>query len=163
MLVYYSADIAEVMAQPQPLRDDVVIRPAVADDVTALASAYLTAYDPPVVSNQAEAIAEVTSTFDGAWGELWPEASPAAWIGDDLVGVVQTVRRPSWDGAPDYPWIIEVFVAPPHRRTGLARTLIMVACGALRDAGEPRIGLTVDQQNAPAVHLYETTGFRKTS
>jgi hypothetical protein len=87
------------------------VRPIVLADVRALADLYLRAYDSQT-QTFGDAIAEMSSAFDGTWGVWWPEASPAAWKGQELVAVVQTVHRPSRDlmpGAPDCPWLIDVF------------------------------------------------------
>jgi ribosomal protein S18 acetylase RimI-like enzyme len=63
-------------------------------------------------------------------------------------------------GAPDCPWLIEVFTDPEHRRRGLARGLLSVACGELAAAGEPQVGLTVSTGNAAALALYTSLDFR---
>jgi N-alpha-acetyltransferase 10/11 len=139
------------------------VRPIVLADVRALADLYLRAYDSQT-QTFGDAIAEMSSAFDGTWGVWWPEASPAAWKGQELVAVVQTVQRPSRDsmpGAPDCPWLIDVFTGPGHRRTGLARGLIAVACEVMQAAGEDRVGLTVDEDNIPAVALYKSLGFAR--
>jgi N-alpha-acetyltransferase 10/11 len=141
----------------------VTVRPVVPADVRALADLFLRAYESQT-QTFSDAVAEMSSAFDGTWGVWWPEASPAAWKGQELAAVVLTVRRPSRDlmpGAPDCPWLIDVFTDPGHRRTGLARGLIAVACEEMQAAGEGRVGLTVDDQNIPAVALYKSLGFAK--
>jgi N-alpha-acetyltransferase 10/11 len=140
----------------------VTVRPTVQPDIPALAELYLRAYDLRD-KTFGDAVAEMASAFDGSWGVLWPDASPAAWIGNELVAVVQAVRRPSRESMPDAPgcpWLIEVFTDPRHRRSGLARALIAVACAVMDAAGEGRVGLTVDDDNVPAVTLYKSLGFR---
>jgi ribosomal protein S18 acetylase RimI-like enzyme len=130
-------------------------------DIPALAELYLRAYD--LRANAfGDAAAEMASAFDGSWGVLWPDASPGAWLASELVGVVQAVRRPSRESmpdAPDCPWLIEVFTDPRHRRAGLARALMVVACGVMDAAGEGRVGLTVDDDNVAAVALHKSLGF----
>ena len=137
------------------------VQPIAPADVRALADLYLRAYESQTQTFN-DAVAEMSSAFDGTWGVWWPEASPAAWKGQDLVAVVQTVHRPSRDsmpGAPDCPWLIDVFTDPRYRRAGLARGLIAVACEVMQAAGEDRVGLTVDGDNIPAVTLYRSLGF----
>lgn len=136
----------------------VTVRPIARADIAALAELYVRAYDLRD-KTFGDAVAEMESAFDGSWGVLWPEASPAAWIGNELVAVVQAVRRPAWRPVPDCPWLIEVFTDPRHRRAGLARALIAIACGVMDTAGEDRVGLTVDQDNVAAVGLYKSLGF----
>jgi len=158
---YYVADVAGIVDRLSPLPDGVTARPIVAADVPALAALYLRAYDPPAVGTYDEAVAEMVSAFDGTWGVLWPEASLSAWIGDELVGVVQCVHRPSTEmgDAPDCPWIIEVFTDPGRRRSGLARALIVAVCHVMDTAGERLVGLTVDDGNVAALGLYMSLGF----
>lgn len=139
----------------------VTVRPIAQADVPALAALYLRAHEPRAHS-PAAAVAEMRSAFDGTWGVLWPAASPSAWTGSQPVAVVQTVRRPARElmpGAPDCPWIIEVFTDPRHRRAGLARGLLAAACGVMQAHGEERAGLTVDTANTAAVALYRSLGF----
>ncbi len=141
----------------------VKVRPIVQADVPALAELYLRAYESRAQTFD-DAATEMRSAFDGTWGVLWPEASPSAWTGDELVAVVQAVRRPSEElmpDAPDCPWLIEVFTDPRHRRTGFARGLMAAACEVMEAAGEGRVGLTVDDNNIPAVALYKSLGFSK--
>jgi GNAT superfamily N-acetyltransferase len=161
--VYYVAEVASVIRRAGAVPGEVAVRPAGETDIPELARLYLRAYDPPAVRTLDEAVAEMTSSLDGTWGEPWPAASPAAWIGGDLAAAVQLVRRPApqaMPGAPDCPWLIEVFTDPEHRRRGLARGLLSVACGELAAAGEPQVGLTVSTGNAAALALYTSLDFR---
>ena len=161
MNVYYVADVRHVLGKSPLAPAGVDVRTSTEADVPTLADLNRRAYDPASVTHSA-AVAEMQSAFDGDWGVLWPEASPAAWIGDHVVGVVQTVRRPSWDGTDDCPWIIEVFTDPKHRRSGFARALIRVACRVIEASNEQRVGLTVDDDNTPAIALYRSLGFVRT-
>lgn len=162
--VYYVADVRSVVGRSPALPRGVTVRPIVLADIPALAELYLRAYDLRD-KTFGDAVAEMTSAFDGSWGALWPDASPAAWIGSELVAVVQAVRRPSREAMPDAPhcpWLIEVFTDPRHRRAGLARALMAIACGVMDAAGEGRVGLTVDEDNIAAVALYKSLGFSDT-
>jgi GNAT superfamily N-acetyltransferase len=161
MLVYYTAAVADVIAQARAFPPGVSVRPLVRDDIPALAQVYLDAYEPAVVSTLEAAASEMTSAFDGEWGPLWPEASLGAWLGGQLVCLVQTVRRPAWDPDVACPWLIEVSTVKASRRRGLARALVVAAFRAIDVAGEPRVGLTVDEDNLPAATLYASLGFRR--
>jgi len=163
MLVYYTAAIADIITREQALPAGVSVRPLTRDDIPALGQVYLTAYEPAVVSTLEAATGEIASAFDGEWGPLWPEASLGAWLGGHLVCAVQTVRRPAWDPEVNCPWLIEVMTANTSRRLGLARALVVAASHALDVAGEHRVGLTVDDDNLPAVALYASLGFRLTA
>jgi N-alpha-acetyltransferase 10/11 len=161
--VCYLADVCSVIDR-SPERPAGLTMRSIADvDVTILAEMYLRAFGPAAAGSLNDAVAEMKAAFDGAWGALWPDASPAAWIGGELAGVVQSVRRPSWEGAPDCPWLIDVFTDPRHRRAGIARVLIGAACRVMSAAGELRVGLTVDDGNLPAVTLYASLGFSQTA
>jgi GNAT superfamily N-acetyltransferase len=159
MNVYYTASIAAVMGRAPEMPGDVTVRKIVESDILAMAELYLRSYDPPLAETFDDAVAEMASAFDGTWGVLWPEASPTAWIGEDLVGVVLSVQCPSWEGAPECPWLIDVFTDPGHRRAGVARGLIAVACSVISTAGVARVGLTVDDCNIAACALYKSLGF----
>jgi GNAT superfamily N-acetyltransferase len=159
MNVYYTADVRSVIDQSPALPGGVAVRPIAETDMPALAETFLRAYGPAAAGNLNHAVAEMASAFKGAWGVLWPEASPGAWKGDELVGVVQSVRRAAWEDAPACPWLIDVFTDPLHRRAGIARALITIACRVLDAAGEPCVGLTVDDANVAALALYKSLGF----
>jgi N-alpha-acetyltransferase 10/11 len=139
----------------------VTVRSIMQADLPALADLFLRVYESRIQIPD-DAVAEMRSAFDGTWGAWWPEASKSAWIADELVAVVQAVHRPSREsmpGAPDCPWLIDVFTDPHHRRLGIARGLVAAACEVMQAAGEERVGLTVDNQNLPAVALYKSLGF----
>jgi GNAT superfamily N-acetyltransferase len=160
--VYYVANVRFPVAEPFVVPDGLDVRPISQADVDALAVLYARAYELGA-NALGDAIEEMESAFDGTWGTLWPEASPVAWIGSKPVAVVQTVHRPAMEDAPDCPWLIEVFVDPDYRRAALARSLLVQACTVVADAGEERIGLTVDTGNDSAVTLYRSLGFVEAS
>jgi ribosomal protein S18 acetylase RimI-like enzyme len=160
MNIYLVADVRAVVDRATAMPDGITVRPVAPTDIPDIAELFLSAY-ASMAKTLDNALAEVTGAFAGTWGVHWPDASPGAWAGGELASVVQSVRRPGWDDAPDLPWIIDVFTDPGRRRTGLARGLLGVACRAMEIAGEPRVGLTVDDQNVAAVALYESLGFAK--
>ena len=139
MNVYYVTNVQSQLGEAPTAPAGVELRPSSQADVSALAELYARAYD---LGSDAygPAVAEMESAFDGTWGALWPEASPVAWMGSKPVAVVQTVRRPAWEGAPDCPWLIEVFTDPDHRRGSFARTLVRVACAVIAEAGKSASG-----------------------
>ena len=57
--------------------------------------------------------------------------------------------------------ILRVAVAPPHRRSGVARALVAAAASPTKRGASPPLALTlhVDPANAAAVALYTVAGF----
>ena len=56
--------------------------------------------------------------------------------------------------------IVTLDVSPGHRRRGLGRKLMEHALRAIRAKGYRRASLDVDRDNAPAIALYRSLGFR---
>src|SRR5690606_29068311 len=106
-----------------------------------------------------EAEAGIAASFDGAYGELWLDASPCAVIGGQLVAAAMTVRRTPWDDVPDGPFVIELFTAREWRRRGLAATLLGVVAQRVSASAAHSVSLRVDVANLPARRLYGRLGF----
>jgi ribosomal protein S18 acetylase RimI-like enzyme len=53
-----------------------------------------------------------------------------------------------------------LFVDPSHRGKGLAKQLMLRLIGAAKADGATKIGLQVDLENAAALALYDSMGFR---
>lgn len=136
------------------------IRPCRQADTGALGALYFSAYDPGIAcATPEEAIADIAASFAGEYGDLMPEASLVATIGDELVGAILTVRRAPWPDLPDCPFLIELFTSRTHRRQGIARSLLIAAMNAASLSGESRLALRLDENNADAIRLYESIGF----
>ncbi|MEU9118109.1 GNAT family N-acetyltransferase [Streptomyces sp. NPDC048483] len=60
-------------------------------------------------------------------------------------------------------YVVEVTVAPEHRGRGHGRTLMLVAERVCLAAGRPLLGLNVYADNAPALGLYGSLGYRPTA
>ncbi|GAA3090245.1 GNAT superfamily N-acetyltransferase [Kribbella aluminosa] len=132
----------------------VVLRPPGVEDTQPLAQLYYEAYDPGAsAATAAEALEDIALTFEGHYGVLDLDLSWLAWSGNDLVGAMLIVERAPWADTPDCPFIIELFIAPGHRRRGIAR-LLLARCAATT------VALRVDDGNAPALALYRDLGFR---
>jgi ribosomal protein S18 acetylase RimI-like enzyme len=58
--------------------------------------------------------------------------------------------------------LYDVVVDPAYRRQGVGRLLLDAALEALKVRGAPRAVLSTADRNAPAQHLFEGAGFRRT-
>lgn len=64
----------------------------------------------------------------------------------------------SWRGSPSL-FVLDLYVAPSARGSGLARLLLSVAAGEGRGFGVRFIRLGVDRANLPAIAFYDRIGF----
>lgn len=136
------------------------VRAIASVDLEELGRLYFESYDPGVACDTiAEAIEDIQASFDGDYGRLLWEASLVAVDDGRLIGAVMTVDRPPWEGLPDCPMIIELFVDRDHRSRGIGRGLVRRSMGVLRATGERRVSLRVDPANEPAMRLYQSLGF----
>jgi GNAT superfamily N-acetyltransferase len=81
-----------------------------------------------------------------------PAASPLAFEGDELVGVVMSFDYGGAEG-----WIHQVATKATHRNRGIARALLHTAFRAFHEAGKTRCGLGTDSRTG-ALTLYERVG-----
>jgi len=82
-----------------------------------------------------------------------------ALLGQRPVGVCQLRYRWSvWTSSPDC-WLEDLFVVEEQRGTGLGRALVDAALERAREHGCGRIELDVNEQNEPALGLYQASGF----
>ena len=124
------------------------ILPVDAASVTRLARLHAAAFDEPW---DAASIAGILA-MPGAFGFL-AEPECGANIHDEIAGFI-LVRV-----AADEAEIMTVAVAASHRRRGLGRLLVEAAAAAAAAAGAAAFFLEVADDNAPALHLYESLGF----
>ncbi|OJF10120.1 GNAT family N-acetyltransferase [Couchioplanes caeruleus] len=82
---------------------------------------------------------------------LRPDGTPvgAAWLG---------LTHPR--GVPDCAFLYFIHVDEAHRETGYGRALLSAAEEAALSHGMKSLELNVFGFNAPAIHLYETSGYR---
>ena len=79
--------------------------------------------------------------------------------GAEARGVCQIRFRWSvWKSAEDC-WLEDLYVQESARRSGLGRALVEAAVECARERGCKRIELDVNEDNAPALALYEACGF----
>ncbi len=148
---------------PEPARPEaVVLRPQVPADSEALGALYWDSYPKGAAAVDLEdAIEEMEGVFEGEYGTPVEAASLVAQTADgSLVGCVQTVISPPWEGIPAVPFVIELFVHPQHRRGGLGTALLLSAAQVCHAQGWDSIALNMQEQTASeAAHLYRALGF----
>lgn len=93
----------------------------------------------------------------GGFGPFDAALAPMALAGKALAGLCLS----AWHEAfADQGFILDLAVDVAHRRRGLGRALVIATAAAFRRAGATALGLAVTLSNRPAVHLYESLGFR---
>lgn len=93
--------------------------------------------------------------LNGKWGPVDTQASALVVdSGGALVGMILTSLTPDRVG-----FVIDVNVAPAHRRRGIARALMNHTIGVLKAHGADEVQLGVTTAN-PARLLYEDLGFK---
>lgn len=85
-----------------------------------------------------------------------PEATWLIGHGFDVCGTIQGVIEPGPIGS-----IQNVGVVPEHRGVGLGRALVCRSIRGFYTSGVPRATLEVTAENAGAIKLYRSIGFRK--
>jgi GNAT superfamily N-acetyltransferase len=149
MLLMRSARASTVGSLPA----DVVLRKPSRGDIVELGRLYFEAYEPGVAcATEGEAVEDIRASFDGVYGPLSVDWSRVAVSGDGMIGALLVVERAPWPDTPDCPFIIELFVAPAHRRRGLARALL--------ETVGTQVALRVADDNIAARRLYESVGFQ---
>jgi ribosomal protein S18 acetylase RimI-like enzyme len=150
-----------VASRAVPLSGGFAIRAPRAADADQLGRLYFDCQVPGAdLADVAEGVDEVRAFFKGEFGEFWPEASGVIGTGGRLVAALLAVHRAPWDDTPDCPFITDLFTDPEFRRNGFARVLMEHCLTEANGSVRPRVALRVDSENAPAVRLYESLGFR---
>ena len=113
----------------------------------ALSPRWLEAY-----ARQREVVPGVTDVVLAGTGDqlFLSTAEPAG----DVTAVARLSLHPGWAG------LSALWVDPERRRQGLARTLLHAVGLLARERGLASVFLQVEVENAAAVDLYETEGFR---
>jgi len=147
-----AADCASVGGTPP----DIVVRAMRRDDAARLHAVYLDAF-----STRTDAPLDMAT-----WVTKWPlhalcvpDLSYVANSDGDAVGYLLGYVDPDADAAAG--WIGQIGVRVLHRETGIATALIRTAVARLARRGFARAALHVAPDNANAIRLYETLGFRR--
>ncbi|GIF12434.1 GNAT family N-acetyltransferase [Actinoplanes teichomyceticus] len=80
--------------------------------------------------------------------------------GATVIGFVTTAVLPASLRLETFWLVRDLFVAPGHRRVGVARALLDHAVTRARSAGALRLTLQTEPQNLAALALYTSAGFR---
>ncbi len=135
----------------------VQFRPIAQEDLPAVGEAYWRTYlGTPEEMSLEEATADVLAAWKGEYGTLLSSSSFGAWRDGVLAGAILTVSDPPWDDVPRGPFIIDLFVLPEHRRSGIGRALVQ----KVLMAQQVEVGLRVDDSATAARRLYQQLGFR---
>ncbi|WP_018134258.1 GNAT family N-acetyltransferase [Acaricomes phytoseiuli] len=148
---------------PLPFELDISTRALESADIAGLGELYFTAYDAGLAEASLEEAKNVMAEiFDGKLGSLLSDASHAA-LSDDgsIVAAILVVERATHEGAPESPFLIELFTDRAHRRRGLAERLVLVAGDKLFHSGHQQVAVRVDDENSAALALYLSMDFRR--
>ncbi|MCY0903812.1 GNAT family N-acetyltransferase [Arthrobacter sp. H14-L1] len=157
-------NMVTLIAQTSPLERDLPTesRPATAADIRKLGELFFSAYGPGVASENMEAaVADLKASFEGKYGTYLPAASQIVTEAEEIIAAILVVERAKWDGAPDAPFIIELFTDREHRRQGLAEDLVRASLDALFQAGHHNVAVRVSDENSAALALYLSLDFRR--
>lgn len=143
-LITYVKD--ELNTPPLPGNDAIMVRPAQAEDITAIERLDAAAYDPLWrYSEQTLTLARPQClTFDVA---LWNE---------QLVGYLFSMSGEERGGV----HLVRLTVSPAAQGQGVARTLMNHFLTQCRLQGRTHISLNTQIDNAPSQRLYQRYGFR---
>ncbi|HEX6857321.1 MAG TPA: GNAT family N-acetyltransferase [Streptosporangiaceae bacterium] len=154
--------IAEGRAADTPgLAAGFAMRPPAEGDAGQLGRLYFDAGVPYAnLAHPEAAVEEIQAFFRGEFGDCWPGASGVVEHDGRLVAALLAVHRAPWGDTPDGPFITDLFTDPGFRRRGLGRALIARCLDAVHRSARQCAALRVESENAPAVRLYRSFGFR---
>src|SRR4051794_22853255 len=86
---------------------------------------------------------------------LLPRVGYAAFVGDTLIGYIagHLTRRYGYDGEVQY-----LYVAPTHRRRGVAASRLRLLVGWFQEQGVTRVCVNANPGSPPAVPFYTSQG-----
>ena len=95
--------------------------------------------------------------FDAASSIMrrYPADYASVWVDGQAVGVGRIAIADGWGV------MSRVYVSKDHRGRGLGTTVVQALAGTMRDSGVDRLALQVGVDNAKALGLYGSLGFRK--
>ncbi|WP_433651425.1 GNAT family N-acetyltransferase [Micromonospora zamorensis] len=87
-------------------------------------------------------------------------SAAAAIRADDVCGFITAMIMPASLTLGTAWSIRDLYVAPRHRRSGIANALLEHTIHNARSAGARRVSLQTETDNAPALRLYSEVGFQ---
>jgi GNAT superfamily N-acetyltransferase len=132
--------------------DSVWYREATSADAAAMAACRLEDADAGAADHR------MAAYFDGLHHPqkaLLPRVGYAALSGDTVIGYIagHLTRRYGYDGEVQY-----LYVAPGHRRRGVASALLRLLAGWFQERGVTRVCVNADPDSPPAVPFYTSQG-----
>lgn len=98
------------------------------------------------------------------WGRLCEKRSPVnglgAFAGDELQAILHYVLHPTTGSMANACYMQDLFVAPSHRRTGLAKQLVWELADIGKKEGWSRIYWLAEKNNEAAQNLYKNLGIK---
>lgn len=85
----------------------------------------------------------------------YPAVYASVWVGGQAVGAGRIAIADDWGV------ISQVFVGDDHRRYGVGTAVVQSLAGIVRNSGVDRLAVSVSADNAEALALYGSLGFRK--
>jgi L-amino acid N-acyltransferase YncA len=136
------------------------IRHATRDDLPAIVAVYNASIPGRMATADTEA---VTVAQREEWFRAFDPGSRPLWVLEEDGAIAGWLGLRSFYGRPAYHRTVEsgVYVAPDHRRRGVARSLLdhaLVECPAL---GIANVMAFVFAHNVPSVALFEERGFER--
>jgi len=107
--------------------------------------------------------APVTVESRAEWFRAFDPGSRPLWVLEDGGEIAGWLGLRSFYGRPAYHRTVEsaVYVAPAHRRKGIARTLLAHSLASCPSLGIANVLGFVFAHNAPSIALFEREGFRR--
>lgn len=132
-------------------------------DIPALAGLALSAHGEPSTAQALwGATDEMRLYFDGAFGAPRDDSFVGAWVDGELVGGAFLVLDAPFEGVPRGPFIIDLLVAEPWQRQGIATALVNELTKRASAWGYDSVALRLDGAQMPgALKLYQGLGFEE--
>jgi ribosomal protein S18 acetylase RimI-like enzyme len=109
--------------------------------------------------------AKESQLTDADWlkrSTTWSSDKSATWIALDEGTPCGIIAGKFDDEIAQRAHVLSMWVAPTHRRTGLATTLLDRVQAWAAASGANELRLMVTSKNDPAIHLYQKYGFTRT-
>ena len=137
-----------------------VIRPARREDAGLLLQLFRELAEYERLEHELRATEELVS--ESLFGEQPAAEALIAERGSETAGYALFFPTFSSFLAKAGVWLEDLYVRPPHRRTGVGRALLAAVAARLREQGGERLEWAALDWNEPALRFYATLGARTT-